>query len=109
MRKGGPQEGLQRNVSNAFDAAMRRLGDLHPATGSFEEKINYWHSVCGFSDAALGDLHILRVWRNSSDHHDRERWRRDGPRSAEEASAVLGRVEAVVGAHEGTSRDRLCG
>ena len=100
MRKGGAHERLQRNVSNGFDAAMRRLEALHPATGSFEEKINYWHSACGFSDAARGDLHLLRVWRNASDHHDGERWRRDGPRSPEEASAVLGRVEAAVIAHE---------
>ena len=100
MRKGGAHEGLQRNVSNGFDAAMRRLGALHPATGSFEEKINYWHSACGLSGAARRDLHLLRVWRNASDHHDGERWRRDGPRSAEEASAVVGRVEAAVGAHE---------
>ena len=101
MRKGGAHERLQRNVSNGFDAAMRRLEALHPATGSFEENINYWHSACGLSGAARRDLHVLRVWRNASDHHDGERWRRDGPRSAEEALTVLERVERAMQALEG--------
>ena len=100
MRKGGPHERLQRNVSNGFDAAMRRLGALHPATGSFEEKINYWHSACGLSGAARRDLHLLRVWRNASDHHDAGEWQRKGPRSAEEALTVLERVERAADALE---------
>ena len=109
MRKGGAQERLQRHVSNAFDAAMRRLEDVFAARkggapAGFEDLINYWHSACGLSDAARGDLHVLRVWRNASDHHDGERWRRVGPRSDEEASAVLDRVEAAVIAHEGVRR-----
>ena len=102
MRKGGTHEGLQRNISNGFDAAMRRLEAVYAAskgdapTTSFEELINFWHSVCGLSNAARKDLHLLRIWRNASDHHDSDRWARDGPRSAEEASAVLRRVEVAI-------------
>ena len=65
-------------------------------TTSFEELINFWHSVCGLSNEARKDLHLLRIWRNASDHHDSDRWARDGPRSAEEASAVLRRVEVAI-------------
>ena len=60
-----------------------------------------WHSACGLSNTARKDLHVLRIWRNASDHHDSERWRRDGPSSAEEASAVLDRIAAAIGALEG--------
>ena len=101
MRKGGAHEGLQRNVSNGFDAAMRRLEAVYGATegdapAGFEELINYWHSACGLSDAARHDLHVLRIWRNASDHHDSDRWRRDGPRSDGEAMALLERIGAAV-------------
>ena len=106
MRKGGAHEGLQRNVSNGFDAAMRRLEAVYGATegdapAGFEELINYWHSACGLSDAARHDLHVLRIWRNASDHHDSDRWRRDGPRSDGEAMALLERIGAAVDALEG--------
>ena len=53
MRKGRAHEGLQRNVSNAFDAAMRLLEAVYAASKGdalatgFEEMINYWHSACG--------------------------------------------------------------
>ena len=112
MRKGGTHEGLQRNVSNDFDAVMRRLEAVYtaskydaPATG-FEELINYWHSVCGLSDAVRQDLHLLRIWRNASDHHDSERWARDGPHSAEEASGVLQRVVTAIDTLEEQQRCR---
>ena len=105
MRKGGAHEGLQRNVSNGFDAAMRRLEAVYGATegdapAGFEELINYWHSACGLSDAARHDLHVLRIWRNASDHHDSDRWRRDGPHSDGEAMALLERIGAAVDALE---------
>ena len=105
MRKGGPHERLQRNVSNGFDAAMRRLEDVFAASkggapAGFEDLINYWHSACGLSGAATRDLHLLRVWRNASDHHDAGEWQRKGPRSAEEALTVLERVERAADALE---------
>ena len=105
MRKGGPHERLQRNVSNGFDAAMRRLEDVFTASkggapAGFEDLINYWHSACGLSGAATRDLHLLRVWRNASDHHDAGEWQRKGPRSAEEALTVLERVERAADALE---------
>ena len=106
MRKGGAHEGLQRNVSNGFDAMMRRLEAVYAASkgdapAGFEELINYWHSTCGLSDAARKDLHVMRIWRNASDHHDSDRWRRDGPRSSEAASVVLERIEAAIDELEG--------
>ena len=75
MRKGGTLEGLQRNVSNGFDAAMRRLEAIHSAISgeaetSFEAKINQWHAKCGLGGELRRDLHTLRIWRNASDHHD---------------------------------------
>jgi len=106
MRKGGTHERLQRNVSNGFDAAMRRLEDVFAASkggapAGFEALINYWHFACGLSGAARRDLHLLRVWRNASDHHDAGEWQRKGPRSAEEASTVLERVERAADALQG--------
>jgi hypothetical protein len=84
-------EGLQRNVSNVsngFDVVMRRLVAVYnvskddaTATGC-EELISHWPSACGLSDAVWQDLHLLRIWRNVSDHHDSERWAQDGLRSA---------------------------
>ena len=114
MRKGGAHEGLQRNVSNGFDAVIRRLAAVYkdaaskddaPATG-FEELINYWHSACGLLDAVRRDLHLLRIWRNASDHHDSERWVRDGPHSAEEASGVLQRIVTAIDTLEEQQRGR---
>jgi hypothetical protein len=106
MRKGGTLEGLQRNVSNGFDAAMRRLEAIHGAISgeaetSFEAKINHWHANCSLGGGLRRDLHILRIWRNASDHHDSGRWQREGPHSGEEASAVLVRIDVEICALEG--------
>ena len=92
-------------MSNGFDAAMRRLEEVFAASkggapAGFEDLINYWHSAWGLSGAARRDLHLLRVWRNASDHHDAGEWQRKGPRSAEEALTVLERVERAAGALE---------
>eukprot|EP00964_Phaeocystis_antarctica_P004392 scaffold2376_cov79-Phaeocystis_antarctica.AAC.5 len=84
---------------------MRRLEEVFAASkggapAGFEDLINYWHSAWGLSGAARRDLHLLRVWRNASDHHDAGEWQRKGPRSAEEALTVLERVERAAGALE---------
>ena len=105
MRKGGSTERLQRNTSNGFDAAMRRMGLVYAAKASddrlsFEDQINFWHSQCGMRRGLADDLHTLRIWRNASDHHDAERWHRDGPSSEGAAAEVLARVEAAIKALE---------
>ena len=122
MRKGDSKERLQRNTSNGFDAAMRRLAVVYaasaaafaaqqletPAAGAarhgFEEQINFWHAHCGMHRRLKDDLHTLRRWRNASDHHDAERWRRDGPSSESVASELLARVEAAASALETGAR-----
>lgn len=109
MRTGDAHEGLQRNVSNGFDAAMRRLEVMHGTTSGdapagFEAQINHWHATSGLSDEARRDLHTLRIWRNASDHHDSGRWRREGPHSDGEVSTVLMRIAAAIDALEGRER-----
>ena len=48
----------------------------------------------------MEDYHTLRIWRNASDHHDAERWGRDGPSSESAAAEVLARVDAAIKALE---------
>ena len=107
MRKGGTMERLQRNTSNGFDAAMRRMNLIYAArvsdagvSLSFEDQINFWYAQYGMRRGLMDDLHTLRIWRNASDHHDAERWRRDGPSSESAAAEVLARVEAAIKALE---------
>ena len=100
-------ERLQRNTSNGFDAAMRRMNLVYAArvsdagvSLSFEDQINFWHTQYGMRRGLMEDLHTLRIWRNASDHHDAERWRRDGPSSESAAAEVLARVDAAIKALE---------
>ena len=85
--------------------AARRLEGVYaassaPTGASFEDLINHWHQRCGMTGVLRDDLHRVRIWRNASDHHDAERWRRDGPRSEAEAAAVLQRISAAIRALE---------
>ena len=103
LRVGDAKEGLQRNVSNAFDATMRRLAvvyrshmDVAPA--DFEGRINYWCAQCGMPRGLRDELHQLRIWRNASDHHDEERWQRLGPSSEAEASTLLSHIAVALAA-----------
>jgi len=105
LRVGDAKEALQRNVSNAFDAAMRRLEVLYQpnrerAPPDFEGRINFWHLECGMGRSLRDELHQLRIWRNASDHHDDERWHRLGPSNADVASALLSRIAAALAAVE---------
>ena len=75
---------LQRNVSGAFSALMRRLDAMYaPGTAAppadFRERIDHWHASCGMPKLMHSKMHQLRVWRNASEHHDAQRWRKVGP------------------------------
>ena len=101
LRSGGADEALQLNMLNAFASLMEQLnkrysGAAARAPAGFEERINFWHAECGMSAALQRDMHTLRVWSNAARHHDRERWRRDGPRSAHEASQLLADIDATT-------------
>ena len=51
-------------------------------------------------DGVRSRMHALRIWRNASVHHDEERWARDGPRSADEASQHIAELDARLRALE---------
>ena len=103
----GGEASVQRNVSEAFDNFIRRLSQVYmsraaAAPSDFEPRLRYWRDSCGLPAEAHGQLQLLRVWRNASAHHDLERWRRDGPRSAAEAAQHLASLDAVI--HDLASR-----
>ena len=51
--------------------------------------------------AALADgLHRLRIWANAARHADDEKWRRNAPQSAAEASRRVAAVEKAIEALE---------
>ena len=97
----GRDQSVQRNVSEAFDAFMRRVDEIYSASSphapaEFDRRINYWHATCGMPGETRTLLQTLRIWRNASLHHDAARWARDGPRSEKEASQHLARLESLV-------------
>ena len=82
---------VQRNVVDAFATLMRRLDEVYQSHGAqappdFSTRIDYWRASCGLPEKVHALLHTLRIWRNASEHHDEERWVREGPRSAAEGS-----------------------
>ena len=105
MRRGDPEQSVQRNVSDAFASFMRRLDVLHWSTSDdapadFRERIDFWRSVCGLPEAVHARMHRLRIWRNASEHHDQQRWAREGPRDAREAAEFIKELDASVTALE---------
>ena len=101
-RPSDDEESVQRNVSEAFDNFMRRLARLYEGVAAekapkeFDACIRFWFTACGLPDDARAGLQKLRVWRNASLHHDRQRWAREGPRSADEASQHLLGLECSI-------------
>ena len=95
-------ESVQRNVSEAFDNFMRRLERLYDSTTAeeapkeFDARIHFWSATCGLPSVVRNGLQTLRVWRNASLHHDRQRWARDGPRSPDEASQHLQGLDRAI-------------
>ena len=104
---------IQRNVCDAFDGFMRRLGQLaekkvgkavlaalktdgFPA--EFVDQIN-WCRKRTIIDADLAEsLHRLRLWRNAATHHNNERWSREGPSSADEVSLLVAKIDKALAA-----------
>ena len=99
-RKGGDaQKRIQDNMLLAFSNLMPRFDTVYAAAVApegFEERINFWHRECGMRSELRVRLHSLRVWANAARHHDAERWRRDGPRSEEEASNLVAAVKTEL-------------
>ena len=60
----------------------------------------FWYEACGLPDDVFRPMQTLRVWRNSSLHHDAGRWQREGPRSEHAASQHLNQLCTAI--------DRLC-
>ena len=108
-----PSLSIQRNVCDAFDGFMRRLGQLaekkvgkavlaalktdgFPA--EFVDQIN-WCRKRTIIDADLAEsLHRLRLWRNAATHHNNERWAREGPSSADEVSRLVAKIDTALAA-----------
>ena len=101
MRRDDPQLSLQSNVVAAFRTFMQRLDEVYRSSSAaaptgFLERLDYWRSACGLPDAVHERMHKLRVWRNASEHHDQQRWAREGPRDADEAATFIAQLEASV-------------
>ena len=106
LRRGDdPALSIQRNVSDAFDGFMRRVGATAEALArdgrdefpsEFLDQIN-WCRRHGAIDAAVAEsLHRLRVWRNAATHHDKERWAREGPTGADEAARLIAEINTAL-------------
>ena len=96
-----PEQSVQRNVSEAFATFMRRLDEQHQARRSqaphdFRERLEFWHSTCGLPDDLHRRMHTLRMWRNASEHDDKKRWARDGPRDAAEAERFIAEIDRAL-------------
>lgn len=103
LRKGDPGASLRQNMLSAFGSLMEQLDRVFIARASdapagFEDRINFWHSECGMGASLKHDLHKLRIWGNAARHKDTDRWRRDGPRSLDEASLLVAAVDNAIAA-----------
>ena len=89
----------------AFGAFVARLDARYASSKArapegFDERLHFWRDECGMDGRTHDLMQTLRIWSNAARHHDHERWRRDGPRSAEEASRHVAAIEAAVVALE---------
>jgi len=92
---------LQRNASSGFDALMRSLDSAYAnakpeAPNDFRERLDYWRDRCALPPQLHALMHRLRVWRNASEHHDEERWVRDGPKDEVEFMTALRKAHELV-------------
>ena len=105
-RKGGDaQTSIKDNMLLAYRNLMPRLDAVYAARAAeapegFEERINFWHRECGMRQELKEHLHVLRIWANAARHHDDERWRREGPPNAKEASRRVSAAQAAIDALE---------
>ena len=94
---------VKKNVADAFNSLMHRLGELYrahdakaPPRGEFLLRLRFWHEACCLPAGVHNDMQTLRIWRNAADKLDDDRWAREGPRHAEAASQHLFALEAAV-------------
>ena len=111
-------EGVKDNVLLAFGKLIGRLDGYYACAAArgtpptspwparytppegFEERIGYWQRECGMGAALADGLHRLRIWANAARHADDEKWRRNAPQSAAEASRRVAAVEKAIEALE---------
>ena len=101
--------GLQRKSSDAFDALVRRLDAVYAphrarAPSEFKVRLDFWRGACAMPERLHAEMHTLRVWRNAAEHHDAERWARDGPSGEDEFVRLVERLGAAVGKLEAAAR-----
>jgi hypothetical protein len=92
----GPLQSVQRNVSEAFQSFIRRLDALYqsvPAPSDFKERLDHWRASCGLPADVHTAMHVLRIWRNASEHQDEGRWAREGPSDAAAASQHIAALD----------------
>ena len=116
LRADDPAVSIQRNVSDAFDGFMRRVGkiaekkvgkavlaalktDGFPA--EFVDQIKWCRKRTLIDTALAESLHRLRVWRNAATHHEAARWEKEGPANADEASMLIGEIDRRLREWEG--------
>ena len=113
QRADDPALSIQRNVSDAFDGFMRRVGkiaekkvgkavlaalktDGFPA--EFVDQINWCRRQEVVGADLAESLHRLRLWRNAATHHNDMRWSREGPSSADEVSLLVAAIDKALAA-----------
>ena len=97
---------LQRNASSGFSAAMQRLERLYEgreAPTDFKERLDFWREGSAMPVGLHRRMQTLRIWRNASEHHDSERWRREGPREPAELTVLLSAIDAALNELERSS------
>ena len=97
----GPRQSVQRNVSAAFQSSIQRLDALFQsarerAPSAFKERIDFWRDACRLPADVHKHLHVLRKWRNASEHQDEERWASEGPSDAAIASQHIAALDAQL-------------
>ena len=95
---------MQRNVTEAFNTFVRQLDQLYmhaaaQAPDDYKSRIDYWRDTCGLPNGVHTRMHVLRKWRNMSEHHLDQpgRWANQGP-DAQAASQHLAELKELINA-----------
>ena len=99
-----PERSVQRNVTEAFNTFVRQLDQLYmhaaaQAPDDYKSRIDYWRDTCGLPNGVHTRMHVLRKWRNMSEHHLDQpgRWANQGP-DAQAASQHLAELKELINA-----------
>ena len=68
------------------------------APNDFRERVDFWRSNCGLPAVVAHRMHKLRIWRNASEHDDKQRWMNEGPSGPEEAARFIGELDRSLSA-----------